>query len=272
MSSCGGVATSGVSGPTERRAFFGPPLLLQGEDPAAFDELLARVNAAVQPVNIIEEILINDFVFLEWEVLRGRRLKWSVMQAIGRKALQEFLVKQLESNYALHEEHFKYYLAEIFRDNLPEDQVDSAERLAAECAPNTEAAGDKLDKLLRSIGLEISTVLDDARARRAEELVREYEQREPDAVSLIDELFTGAGMSMDALRADALAEKFDDAEKFDHIERLDRLITMAESRRNAILHEIERHRAILGEMLRRRVVEIEADELKVIETAPAIDE
>ena len=77
-----------------------------GEDPAAFDELLARVNAAVQPVNIIEEILINDFVFLEWEVLRGRRLKWSVMQAIGRKALQEFLVKQLESNYALHEEHF----------------------------------------------------------------------------------------------------------------------------------------------------------------------
>jgi hypothetical protein len=121
-------------------------------------------------------------------------------------------------------------------------------------------------------GLEVSTVLDDARARRAEELVREYEQREPDTVSLIDELFTDAGMSMDALRADALAEKFDGAEKFDNIERLDRLITMAESRRNAILHEIERHRAVLGEMLRRKVVEIEADELKVVETAPAIDE
>jgi hypothetical protein len=151
------VATTSVSGQAPRLALFGPPLLLEGEDATAYDELLARVNAAVQPVNIIEEILINDFVFLEWEVLRGRRLKWSVMQAIGRKALQEFLEKQLESNYALHEVHFKYYLAEIFRNNLPEDQVDSAERLAAECAPNTAAAGDKLDKLLRSIGLEISS-------------------------------------------------------------------------------------------------------------------
>jgi len=50
-------------------------LLLEGEDAAAYDELLARVNAAVQSVNIIEEILINDFVFLEWEVLRGAPLE-----------------------------------------------------------------------------------------------------------------------------------------------------------------------------------------------------
>ena len=142
------------TGPTERRALFGPPLLLQGEDPAAYDELLARVNAAVQPVNIIEEILINDFVFLEWEVLRGRRLKWSVMQAIGRKALQEFLVKQLESNYALHEEHFKYYLAEIFRNNLPEDQVDSAERLAAECLRLSRKHADEIQSHMPSCELE----------------------------------------------------------------------------------------------------------------------
>jgi len=99
--------------------------LLEDEDRAAYDELLARVYAAVQPVNIIEEILINDVVFLEWEVLRWRRLKLSAMQAIGRKALENFLVKQLESNYALHEEHFKHYLAEILQNNLPEDQVDS---------------------------------------------------------------------------------------------------------------------------------------------------
>jgi len=243
--------------------------LLEDEDRAAYDELLARVYAAVQPVNIIEEILINDVVFLEWEVLRWRRLKLSAMQAIGRKALENFLVKQLESNYALHEEHFKHYLAEILQNKLPEDQVDSAEMLAAECAPNTAAADDKLDKILHRIRLDRSTVLRDARIRRAEELVREYEQLEPDAVSLTDELLTDAGISRDALLANALVEKFDQPEKLHYIERLDRLTTTAESRRNASLHEIERHRAVLGEMLRRRVVEIEEDEFKLIETTPA---
>jgi len=259
----------GIPGRAQRGALFGPPLLLEGEDAAAYDELLARVYAAVQPVNIIEEILINDFVFLEWEVLRWRRLKWSAMQETRRKALKNFLVKQLESDYALHKEHFKHYLAEVFRNNLPEDQVESAELLAAECAPNTAAADNKLDKILHSIGLDRSRVLGDAQGCWAEELVREYEQVEPDAVSLIGELFARAGMSMDALLGNALAEKFGHAEEFDHIERLDRLTTTAESRRNASLHEIERHRAVLGEMLRRRVVEIEEDELKVIETTPA---
>jgi hypothetical protein len=34
-------------------------------------------------------------------------------------------------------------------------------------------------------------------------------------------------------------------------------IAYAESRRNAILHEIDRHRAVLGEMLRQNVQKIE---------------
>ena len=63
--------------------------------------------------------------------------------------------------------------------------------------------------------------------------------------------------------ADALAEKLDD------IERIDRLISIAESRRNASLHEIERRRAVLGETLRRSVQEIEDGEFEVIETTPA---
>ena len=58
------------------------------------------------------------------------------------------------------------------------------------------------------------------------------------------------------------------AEKIDVIERIDRLITVAESRRNASLHEIDRHRATLGGALRRSVQEIEDAEFKVIETTP----
>jgi hypothetical protein len=47
-----------------------------------------------------------------------------------------------------------------------------------------------------------------------------------------------------------------------------RLTTIAESRRNASLREIDRRRAVLGERLRRSVQEIEDREFKVIETTP----
>jgi hypothetical protein len=68
---------------------------------------------------------------------------------------------------------------------------------------------------------------------------------------------------MDAFMADGLSQKLND------IERIDRLIGVAESRRNASLHEIERRRAVLGETLRRSVQEIEDGEFEVIETTPA---
>ena len=109
----------------------------------------------------------------------------------------------------------------------------------------------------------MSQVRDDAKRRKAKELVQEYVRREPDAVNLVGELLTAAGVSMGGLMADALAEKLDD------IERIDRLISIAESRRNASLHEIERRRAVLGETLRRSVQEIEDGEFEVIEPTPA---
>jgi hypothetical protein len=56
--------------------------------------------------------------------------------------------------------------------------------------------------------------------------------------------------------------------KFDDIERIDRLTTVAETRRNAMLREIDRHRAVLGETLRRQVQEVEG-EFEVIEKTPA---
>ena len=59
------------------------------------------------------------------------------------------------------------------------------------------------------------------------------------------------------------------SQKLDDIERIDRLITSAESRRNAGLREIERRRAVLGETLRRSVQEIEDGEFEVIEPTPA---
>ena len=160
----------------------------------------------------------------------------------------------------------KYFaddLAEILQDNLPEDQAEDAQTLAHECAQNEADAVDKVNEVLAGIDWTWTTSWTSARGRKAKELVQEYVRREPDAVTLVHELLTDAGVSMDALMAKALAEKLDD------IERIDRLTTIAESRRNASLHEIDRRRAVLGETLRRSVQEIEDGEFEVIETTPA---
>jgi hypothetical protein len=116
---------------------------------------------------------------------------------------------------------------------------------------------------LEGYALDMNEILHGAQAHKAEELVQEYVRGEADAVTLVHELLSGAGVTMDTLVADALAQKLD------LIERIDRLATIAESRRNASLREIDRRRAVLGETLRRSVQEIEDGEFKVIETAPA---
>src|SRR5215469_18577645 len=76
------------------------PVLLAGEDDAAYHELLSRVRSAISPVDIIDEMFIADVVSLEWEVLRWRRLKSSLMRTRGLEALEQFLRAHL--NYYDH--------------------------------------------------------------------------------------------------------------------------------------------------------------------------
>ena len=85
------IAAPKVRVRVQRLALFGPPLLLEGEDAAAYDELLARICAAVEPVDVIDEMFIADVVPLEWEVLRWRRLKWSLIRARVNKVLEDLL-------------------------------------------------------------------------------------------------------------------------------------------------------------------------------------
>ena len=140
------IAAPSVPERAQRLALFGPPPLIEGEDAAAYDQLLARICAAVKPVDIIDEIFIADVVSLEWEVLRLRRLKWSLIRAPALEALENFLGENLD--YDLYSEHFADDLAEILQDNLPEDQVNSAQTLAHECARNEADAVDKVKKIL----------------------------------------------------------------------------------------------------------------------------
>jgi hypothetical protein len=70
---------------------FGPPQLIDGEDGRAYEELHERVCLSAKPADIFEEIWVRDFVDLQWEVLRCRRLKSSLMAASAFKGLHKVL-------------------------------------------------------------------------------------------------------------------------------------------------------------------------------------
>src|SRR5262249_13423676 len=163
--------------PVARLALFGPPLLIEGEDAATYDELLAHMLAAVKPVDVIEEMLIVDVASLEWEILRWRRWKTSLIRGRGLKALEWFLSEKLD--YDLYSEHFADGLAEILQDNLPGDQAEDAQTLAREYAGNEPDAVHKVNKVLAGIRLDPDKIKDLAQAQRAAEIVQEYVRHEP---------------------------------------------------------------------------------------------
>jgi hypothetical protein len=243
-----------ASSPAQRLALFGPPLLLEGEDAAAYDELLARVYAAVKPVDTIDEIFINDVVVLQWEILRWRRLKLSLMSARVLAALESFL----DPVVLLYADD----LIEAVRESLGKDQNKEFAKLACAWERNEPDAEAKVDAFLTAAGLE-SDIVDRIEREKTKKLVESYSRREPWAVEEVQEFLDAAGRTMDGLVAKALEPELD------NMERLDRLITIAETRRNASLKEIDRRRTTLGQVLRQSVQEVEDAEFNEIEATPA---
>jgi len=251
-----------VSAPARQWTLFGQPQLLEGEDRAAYDALFACMRSTVKPADIIDEMFLADLVPLEFEVLRWRRLKSILLQTRALSALRAFLREKFD--YDLYCDEFADRLAEILQCNVSQDQADFARTLARECAQNLKAdVVDKVSEVLAGTNTTVGNILEKFKTDKSKQLVEEYVRRKPEAVTLVNELFTAAGMSMDGLIANALVQVLD------HIERIDRLTAIAESRRNACLHEIERRRVFLGETMRRSVQEVEEGEFEVIETTPA---
>ena len=128
-----------------RHNLFGPPLVLEGEDAAAYDELMGRVYAAIKPVDVIDEMLIADAVSSEWEFLRWSRVKSNLLRACAVKALEAFLKKNLD--YSLYREYFAADLSAILQENLPENQADGyAQTLAHNCARNKSDAVNQVNE------------------------------------------------------------------------------------------------------------------------------
>ena len=151
-------------------ALFGSPVLLAGEDDAAYHELLSRVRTAISPVDIIDEMFIDDVVSLEWEVLRWRRLKSSLMQTHAFKALEQFSRDHLD--YDQYRKFFEQDLAEILQENLEEQPEDDVLMLAHKCAQNERDAVDKVNEILAGIDLDMDNILYRGKARKAKELAQ----------------------------------------------------------------------------------------------------
>jgi hypothetical protein len=230
--------------------------VLEGEDAAAYDELVRDIRQAVNPVDFIDEIYIADVTYLEWEVIRWRRLKFRLLQAHMHDALLRFLPEHL--GYDTYKDTFAEFLAQILHDsrNLSEEQA----RESAYQYASSQAEAMEVTRLLNAADLKC--IERDARYYTAKDLIQKSIRRESAAVQLIDRLLESEGRTRD----DIMLDKF--FAKIDEIERLDRQIATAEARRNISLREIDRRRAALGETLRRTLPHVE---LKVIETTPSTD-
>ena len=68
-----------------------PPPLIEGENAAAYDDLLARISGTLKPADVLEEIWVRDVVDLAWEVFRLRRLKAHLMRAGAYEGMAQVL-------------------------------------------------------------------------------------------------------------------------------------------------------------------------------------
>jgi hypothetical protein len=184
--------TNAADRSTARLNLFGPPPLIEGEDTAAYDDLLFRISAAVKPADILEDIWVRDVVDFTWEIFSLRRLKANLMTSTGYRGVRAVLE--------------------------PIIGFDDADTLATNWAA-----------------------------------------RAPSALKRVNKILDSAGLTMDAVIAQTLSQNLD------FVERIERMITVKESSRNAILREIDRHRATLAHTLRETVHQLEHADIQVVD-------
>ena len=143
-------------------------------------------------------------------------------------------------------------LEEVWTREVVELIWDAVRHRRLKAATMTASAGDGMQKLLLSIG-----------ARDTFGLAQRWFARDLAAVARVDALLEAAGLGIDHVMAQTIGLRIAE------IERLDRLIAIAEARRNAALHEIERHRAGFAAALRRAGRDIECTEFA--EATPRIE-
>jgi hypothetical protein len=129
---------------TNAQALLGPPPLVHGEDEGTYAELLARVQAAVAPKDVIEEFWVRDVIDLSWEAVRLRRMKANVITAATYKALEGVLAPIVNTDPA---DGFSLVLEER-----------PAHRLAAGWYRRDKETVEEVEEILRAADLSMDVV------------------------------------------------------------------------------------------------------------------
>jgi hypothetical protein len=87
----------------------------------------------------------------------------------------------------------------------------------------------------------------------ARQLSRKWASGDEEALCEVERLLSQADLTIDAVMAQTLAARIDD------VERIDRMVIIAEARRDTVLREIRSRRAALGQALRRAGQAIDAE-------------
>jgi hypothetical protein len=137
--------------------------MLFGEDERAYAELLARVQGAVGPKEILEEFWVRDVVDLVWETLRLRRMKASLVTVATRGALAEILAPIVDRNGSGDADAFDLDLA--FKET-------PARKLAAGWYRREGKAVAEVEKILRGADLSVDVVAAVALRRSLDDVER----------------------------------------------------------------------------------------------------
>jgi hypothetical protein len=95
--------------------------------------------------------------------------------------------------------------------------------------------------------------------RDPDKLVRKWVSGDLNAKARVEKRLASMNLTIDRVYGQALVKDFD------NIERIDQMIMVIERRRNAVFHEIDRHRAALSRTLRDNVDKIEDAEFRELE-------
>jgi hypothetical protein len=220
--------------------FFGPAPLLAGENAADYDEFLEQVVTTVKPIGALEQIWVRDFVYHDCETSRLRRLKATLLNDAFRDLLKVEL----------------YGCAVKEGEDAAEPRVeDDSDVTLTEDDVEPDRSDDEVEV--------------DPEEQAAYELARRWVAGDQGAKNKIRKIFATAGRDIEEVVADVTAAAF--LNTLEDVERIDRIIMTAESRRNAVVREVDRHRAMLGLQFGRPSEQIHGAEYKVVEDRKAKD-
>jgi len=103
--------------PAEIKGLFAQPPLINGEDPEAYERLLARLAAEIDPRATAEWFWVKDLADNIWETLRLRRIAASLM-TIGMRRMARKLLCPLMSNEGAADQELAENAEELVLDHL----------------------------------------------------------------------------------------------------------------------------------------------------------